>query len=143
VRDSKTSQDAKQPRTIRNSARRMNVLRKPGGLHLRSTALIQTRGLIETTWAGATDVPRSREEQGITVERLCLQSELDAIASALADTSQALTGSEIRHILATAKNGRPYLHYRDAVSPKNQSLRCAVCAVKALSHLVGWMPEHR
>jgi len=41
------------------------------------------------------------------MEKVFSQSELEAIAAALADTSEGLTGSEIAHILATLKMADP------------------------------------
>jgi len=41
------------------------------------------------------------------VEHIFSQSELEAIAAALADTSEGLTGSEIGHILATLQMADP------------------------------------
>jgi uncharacterized protein (TIGR02391 family) len=41
------------------------------------------------------------------MEKMFSQSELEAIAAALADTSEGLTGSEIAHILATLKMADP------------------------------------
>jgi len=41
------------------------------------------------------------------VEKMLSQSELEAIAKALADTSEGLTGSEIGHLLATLKISDP------------------------------------
>src|ERR1039458_8308185 len=42
-----------------------------------------------------------------TVEKTFAQSELEAIAAALADTSEGLTGTEIDHILASLKMADP------------------------------------
>ena len=41
------------------------------------------------------------------MEKVFSQSELEAIAAALADTSEGLTGSEIAHILETLKMADP------------------------------------
>jgi hypothetical protein len=41
------------------------------------------------------------------MERTFSQSELEAIAQALADTSEGLTGSKIGHLLATLKMSDP------------------------------------
>ena len=41
------------------------------------------------------------------MERTFSQSELEAIAAALGDTSEGLTGTEIGHILASLKDVRP------------------------------------
>src|SRR5271157_381941 len=44
---------------------------------------------------------------GAVVEKTFSQSELEAIAAALADTSEGLTGAEIGHILASLKMADP------------------------------------
>jgi hypothetical protein len=41
------------------------------------------------------------------MEKTFSQSELEAIAAALGDTSEGLTGSEIGHLLATVKMADP------------------------------------
>ncbi len=80
------------------------------------------------------------------LEKQFSQSELEAIAAALGDTSEGLTGSEIGHILATLKMADPNpdmtkwkrLHNAFVERPNTLSVssRCELMSIAPLPFLV-------